>query len=83
MPEKLTLTLDKKVIESAKEYAARNRTSLSRMVEHYFASLTAGDGSGMEALPPITRELTGIAGIETEATGRELLSKALQKRFNG
>ena len=83
MPEKLTLTLDKRVIQSAKEYAARNRTSLSRMVEQYFRSLTSGSEFDEESVPPITRELTGMAEMDTKATDKEMLSEALQKRFNG
>ena len=40
MDTKLTLKLDKKVIEKAKAYAASNKSSLSRIVEAYLQSLT-------------------------------------------
>ena len=39
MDAKLTLKLDKTIIDSAKKYARENNRSLSRMVEHYFSSL--------------------------------------------
>jgi len=39
MDAKLTLKLDKAVIESAKEYAALQKRSLSRIIESYLRSL--------------------------------------------
>ena len=39
MEAKLTLKLDKNVIDSAKKYAKEHNRSISRMVEHYFSSL--------------------------------------------
>ena len=46
MDTKLTLKLDKMVIERAKEYAATNNRSLSRIIESYLQSLTIHDDSG-------------------------------------
>ncbi|WP_320111650.1 DUF6364 family protein [Draconibacterium orientale] len=40
MDTKLTLKLDKVVIEKAKKYAASNKRSLSRLIEAYLKSLT-------------------------------------------
>lgn len=39
MDVKLTLKLDKQVIEKAKAYASSNKMSLSRMIESYLKSL--------------------------------------------
>ena len=39
MDAKLTLKLDKVVIDKAKEYAASHKRSLSRMIESYLKSL--------------------------------------------
>jgi hypothetical protein len=39
MDAKLTLKLDKNVIDEAKKYAVSNKISLSRMVESYLKSL--------------------------------------------
>jgi hypothetical protein len=41
MDAKLTLKLDKEVIEKAKEYAAKHKNSLSSMVENYFMAVTS------------------------------------------
>lgn len=45
MDTKLTLKLDKDVIDRAKEYAAFNKRSLSRIVEAYLRSLINEDKS--------------------------------------
>lgn len=46
MDTKLTLKLDKTVIERAKEYAATHNRSLSRIIESYLQSLTIQEDSG-------------------------------------
>jgi hypothetical protein len=53
MDSKLTLKLDKDIIERAKRFAERRGTSLSRIVESYFSGLS-------EAEEPIQDELTGV-----------------------
>ena len=81
MTTKLTLTLDNKIIETAKIYAKRNKISLSRLVEFYFKSLTADYENHIENLPPITKELSGIAKIKTTKSDKELLEDALNRKF--
>ena len=79
MATKLTLTLDKETIKAAKEYAKRNNISLSGIVELYFRALSSKTRD--HRISPITRELSGMAGIPTGKTDRELLKEALNKRF--
>jgi len=45
MDTKLTLKLDKHVIDRAKDYAASHKRSLSRIIESYLQSLTTPDDS--------------------------------------
>jgi len=40
MTTKLTLTIEKAIIEQAKEYALQSGTSLSKLTENFFKSLT-------------------------------------------
>ena len=40
MTTKLTLTMEDKVIDSAKKYAQKNGKSLSHLVENYLKSIT-------------------------------------------
>jgi hypothetical protein len=63
MKKKLTLRMEQDVIERAKAYAAERGESVSKLVENYFAALTAPeqangeDNEDKESLPPITRRL--------------------------
>jgi len=79
MVKKLTLTLDSKVIEAAKIYAKKNNMSLSGIVGLYFKSLSTGIDNGK--VPPITKELSGIAKFDSKKSDRQLLKEALNKRF--
>ncbi len=54
MDSKLTLKLDREVIEKAKRYAKRQGVSLSQLVESYLRRLA-------EAEEPLQKERTGIA----------------------
>ena len=81
MTTKLTLTLDKNIIESVKIYAKKNKISLSKLVEFYFKSLTSANKHNIENLSPITKELSGIAKIKSTKSDKELLEDALNKKF--
>ena len=64
MDTKLTLKLDKFVIEQAKEYAASHKRSLSRIIESYLRSLINRDKNedetGIEISPFVKSMSTGI-----------------------
>ena len=59
METKLTLRLDKEVIDSAKKYAKEHNRSLSGMVENYFRNLSA-KSSNSKKHSPIVESLRGI-----------------------
>jgi hypothetical protein len=54
MNRKLTLTIDNDVIIKAKEYAVRNQTSISRLVENYLSLLTIKGASARFENPPVS-----------------------------
>ncbi len=64
MDTKLTLKLDKSVIEKAKEYASSHNRSLSRIIESYLKSLINRDKddneSDMEISPFVKSMSTGV-----------------------
>jgi len=64
MDTKLTLKLDKFVIEQAKEYAASHKRSLSRIIESYLKSLINrdknDDQSDFEISPFVKSMSTGV-----------------------
>lgn len=68
MQTKLTLRMDDRLIERAKEYARRSGKSVSQMVADYFAALEARSDPTEEwtsSLSPAVRSLLGVASGET------------------
>jgi len=58
---KLTLSLDKKTIESAKKYAQKRGKSISKIVQDYLSSISRNDSTAtLNSLGPITQELHGV-----------------------
>lgn len=60
METKLTLKLDKMVIQSAKQYAQHRNRSLSGLVEDYFRNLVASEGTQQSHFSPLVEELSGV-----------------------
>jgi len=65
MDTKLTLSLDKLVIEQAKNYAKSNKVSLSRLIEAYLASLTTKYQTETK-ISPLVKSLSGVISLESE-----------------
>ena len=66
MDTKLTLTLEKEVIEKAKIYAKERNRSLSGLVENYFRALTReGQFSEFEVSETV-QKLRGSLRVKTE-----------------
>ncbi|RPH99998.1 MAG: hypothetical protein EHM72_10485 [Calditrichaeota bacterium] len=66
MDTKLTLKLDKVHIEQAKRYATKRKTSLSSLVEKYFAFLADANNEVEIEITPIVRKLSGVLHLESE-----------------
>lgn len=60
MYTKLTLSLDKEIIEAAKKYAKENKVSISKLVENHLKSLALPSSSQENEITPIVKELSGI-----------------------
>jgi hypothetical protein len=64
MDTKLTLKLDKFVIDKAKDYAATHKRSLSRIIESYLRSLVSKkdpkDSNDIEISPFVKSMTTGV-----------------------
>lgn len=59
MNTKLTLNLNKSVIEQAKSYAKSNHVSLSKLIENYLDSLNRKSDSS-DKISPLVASLTGV-----------------------
>ena len=63
MDTKLTLSLNKTIIEQAKTYAKSNQISLSKLIETYLASLTNKSQSKSE-ITPLVESLSGVIDLD-------------------
>ncbi|QTE23437.1 DUF6364 family protein [Polaribacter cellanae] len=82
MNTKLTLTLEKKVIEIAKKYAKEKGQSLSEMVENYFKFITKSENVVEEKeLSYKVSKLRGIIKTETDIDYKKTLTEELSKKY--
>lgn len=65
METKLTLRIKKNVIEKAKEYAQKQKISLSKMIEVYLESVTNSHENEVETTP-LVDSLSGIIELEPD-----------------
>ena len=63
MNTKLTLNLNKEIIQEAKTYAKNNSVSLSKLIENYLNSLTR-NSKKQATVSPLVESLTGIIPSE-------------------
>jgi len=82
MDKKLTLSLNQKIIEKAKNYAKENKTSLSKMIEIYFDSLTNDNNDESEILiTPLVESLCGVVELPDNFNYKESKSKYLLEKY--
>lgn len=81
MNTKLTLTLDKEVIEQAKKYASAKGRSLSEVVSNYFKFITESDDVPDLSLSPRTNKLKGILKVDSSFDYKKILDEERVKRY--
>ncbi|MEM1120773.1 MAG: DUF6364 family protein [Bacteroidota bacterium] len=83
MSAKLTLTVDKAVIEAAKKYAKTNGRSLSNIIEEYLKSLVQRkEKENTFEVSPLVRSLYGsVKPIPESNSYKALLSEELAKKY--
>ena len=62
MNTKLTLKLDKSIIDKAKEYAKGKNISLSKMIENYLQALTNKRNREIK-ISPLVESLIGVINL--------------------
>ncbi|GGE37885.1 hypothetical protein GCM10010832_17710 [Psychroflexus planctonicus] len=78
MNTKLTLTLEKEVIQTAKEYAKEQGISLSQIVENYFKLITVSKRDNKpEVLPSKVQKLRGIIKVDEDFDYKKTLTQEL------
>ena len=66
MNTKLTLSLNKNIIEEAKIYAKENQISLSKLIENYLNSLVKTRQKETTRISPLVESLTGVISSDTD-----------------
>lgn len=80
MTTKLTLTIEDKVIDSAKKYAQKNGKSLSHLVENYLKSITTKE-SDATILSNKVIKLMGVIKLPDDFDYKTALSNSLSKKY--
>lgn len=79
MTTKLTLTVEKSVIERAKRYAAQSGRSLSQIIEGYLEKITH-ENDGDEEISPKLKKLVGAVKLPADFDEKKELRKYLEKK---
>ena len=82
MNTKLTLTIEKEVIDTAKEFAKEKGLSLSYLVENYFKIITSQrEKKNEHELSPKVRKLRGILATDKDFDYKKTLTEELSKKY--
>lgn len=83
MDSKLTLKLDKNIIEKAKEYAKEHQISLSRLIESYLSSLLISSDKKedkIEISPFVKSIFTGVE-LSNDVDVKEEYGNYLEEKY--
>ena len=81
MASKLTLSIEKTVIQRAKHYASKTGRSLSDLIESYLEILVQSDKeSDSSQLPPKLKRLFGATHIPTGLDHKKEIRKILSSK---
>lgn len=81
MNTKLTLKLNQRIIEKAKEYASNKKMSLSRIVEAYLQSLTSDDNTSEFEISPFVKSISTGAEIPADLDYKKEYSEYLIEKY--
>lgn len=80
MNTKLTLNLNKNIIDEAKSYAKKNQVSLSKLIENYLNSLVKTSHKKTTKVSPLVESLTGV--ISSEVDERKSYRDYLSEKYS-
>lgn len=81
MTTKLTLTVEKDIIELAKSYASKKGRSLSDLIENYLKTLVQNDGDKNDISPNVKKLLGSVKAPKNFDYKKELVN-ALNKKYS-
>ena len=80
MDKKLTLSLDKSIIDSAKKYAKSNNISLSKLIESYLTVLTKQKINSTD-ITPLVESLSGVISLDKDVDVKDAYADYLIKKY--
>jgi len=82
MNTKLTLTIEQKIIERAKNYAKEKNRSLSDIIENYLKTLTKEEQKQKrDTLSPVVGSLKGYFKMPKHMNYKKELGNRLEKKY--
>ena len=78
METKMTVRVDRRLLENAKRYARENNMTLTELISHYLEKIPPGSGELEQA--PIVRRLTGSLSRNIAV---EDYKKHLEEKYGG
>jgi formiminotetrahydrofolate cyclodeaminase len=78
MTTKLTLTVEKSIIERAKSYAKNTGRSLSELIENYLEIITKDNGN--QEMSPKLRKIVGAVNLPKNFNEEKELRSYLEKK---
>jgi hypothetical protein len=81
MVVKLTLTVEKEIVQRAKKYASQTGRSLSKMIEGYLESMVNIRDPGNEEFSPKIKKLRGIVKLPKNFDYKKETDKAIRQKF--
>lgn len=80
MDKKLTLSLDKSIIERAKKYAKSNNISLSKLIESYLTTLIQQKRNPTE-ITPLVESLSGVINLDDDFDVKDAYADYLIEKY--
>lgn len=80
MDKKLTLSLNKDVIENAKVFAKKNKISLSKLIESYLRSIAENKVKELE-ITPLVKSLSGVIELPVDFNARDEYADYLIEKY--
>lgn len=78
MTTKLTLTIEKSIIERAKIYAKNTDRSLSELIENYLETITEDNGN--QKISPKLKKIIGVVTLPQDFDEEKELRSYLEKK---
>ena len=81
MNSKLTLTIERTVVERAKKYAKKKGRSLSNIIENYLKTITVEEEKAEKDITPLVKSLQGSFKAPKDFDYKKALSDILAEKY--